>query len=187
MHNSKIEYKKQIDSIANYNIDALISWIFDLRKIERLISLKLYNLGKTFYNKVNNPRKDDMLWNNLSKKDKEVVALNRASLHNKLLKYEETKVEYTKLLEEFISFLKSKNIKITVIVFPASVEYTNNILPELKAEFQLVLDYLKVNDVKILDLRDYAQEFNDLDYWDADHLNSNGEKKVTNIIKSIIN
>lgn len=182
-HNSKEDCVLEPDSICTCDIDILISSIFDLKKIECFIFEKLYNLeNKTFRQVVDDMQK----WEKLSKEDKENVALNRANVHNKMFKYNNTKLEYSILLKDFISYLKDKNIKLTVIVFPTTKQYDDNIITEFKDELESVLNYLRENKASILDLREYSEEFDDSDFVDSDHLNSNGKIKATKIINSIL-
>ena len=182
-HNSKEDFVLEPNSICDYNMDMLISSIFDLKKIEHFIFKKLYDLEDKTCRQVLGNMKE---WQYLSKEDKENVALNRAIVHNKMFKYDNTKLEHSILLKEFVSYLKNKNIKLTVIVFPTTKQYYDNIMTEFKDELELVLDYLKENEAFVLDLREYSEEFNDSDFLDSDHLNSNGKIKATKIINSII-
>lgn len=184
-HNSNENYESNLKSIEDYGVDILISSIFNLQKIEKFIAKNLYNIGKTYYNEITNPR-ETIKWSEMSDEDKKYVGLNRAFVHNKMFKYEETKIEHEILLKDFVEFLKNNDVKLTVIVFPTTKQYSDNIIVELKEELETVLRYLKDSEVNVLDLREYSHEFCDLDFEDSDHLSSHGEEKATRIINSLL-
>ena len=183
IHNSKlcnIQYPKILNDL---DIDFLIKSIFDMNKIEKYLDTQIYSKNKSYYNDIINPRPKHIDWMSFSETDKEIIGKDRADLHNKLFKYEDTKKEYAKLFYNFFNFLKERDIEPIVIVFPTTKYYSKNIKMEFKEEFESIIYGLKEKSIKLIDLRKYDSEFSNLDFWDSDHLNEVGAIKATNYIK----
>lgn len=183
VHNSNLNNFNNLEVLNDLDIDFLIKSIFDMNKIEEYLEVQIYSNNKMYYNDTLNPRRKHINWMGFSEADREIIGKDRAELHNKLLKYEDTKKEYTKLLYEFFDFLKEYNIELIVVVFPTTKYYSENIDIEFKTEFKSILSILNEKSIKLIDLRKYNDEFNNLDFWDSDHLNETGAIKATNYIK----
>lgn len=186
VHNSKLTNIPLPETIGDFDLDIVLKNILDIDKVEECIENYIYKKNTNYYNKEINPRRTDTIWNDFSKENKELIGLDRATQHNKLFKYEDTKLEYSKILQEFIEFMENRNIELVMVIFPTTEYYSKNILVEFKNEFNEVLEYIKSKSIKVIDLRIYCQEFNDSDFEDSDHLNELGAIKATNYIKSEI-
>lgn len=183
IHNCKDKDMPQIDNLNTLGVDILLKTIFDLEKVESHFDSILYEKNNTYYNEQLNPRNKTFIWSNLSIEQKNEYGKYRADQHNKLYQYENTKKEYTKLLDEFIEFLHSNNVELKCVVFPTTKYYEDNISTEFKNEFAEIIDNLKAKNIKVIDLRLKNEFFTDEDFADADHLNDLGAVKATNFIK----
>lgn len=183
IHNSTLNNIQYPNRLSDLDVDFLIKSIFDINKIEEYFDVKIYSKNKRYYNDTVNPRQNYTNWMGSSETDKEIVGKNRADLHNKLFKYEDTKEEYSKLFYEFFNFLKEYNVEPIVVVFPTTEYYSKNISIEFKEEFKTVINSLEEKAIQVIDLRKYNNEFNNLDFGDSDHLNEAGAIKATKYIK----
>lgn len=183
IHNSKLHNIDSPKTLKDFDLDILIANIFDMEKIEKHFNSQIYNKCKNYYNEIANPRKSHIKWEDFSRYEKELIGLDRANQHNKLFKYEDTKLEYSSILNDFLEFIDSRNIELIIVVFPNTRYYSNHIVPEFKREFDEVIERFKNKSIRIIDLRKYEDKFNDSDFWDSDHLNESGAVKATNYIK----
>ena len=183
IHNSKLCNIQNPKKLSDLNADFLVKSIFDINKVEEYLSFQIYSKNKMYYNNTVIPIYKHTNWMNFSEIDKEIIGKNRADLHNKLFKYEETKKEYTKLFYEFFNFLKEYNVEPIVVVFPTTEYYSKNISAEFKEEFEMVINSLEEKAIQVIDLRKYDSEFSNVDFADSDHLNDVGAIKATNYIK----
>lgn len=182
-HNSKEEHMLKISNLETLGVDILLKTIFDLEKVESYFGLKLYEKYNIFYNKDLNPRILTYKWSELKEDIKYKYSEYRAEQHNKLYQYENTKEEYTKLLNQFLEFLNENNVELKCVVFPTTKYYEKKISKEFKKEFAEIIKYLKEKNIKVIDLRLKNEYFTDEDFADADHLNDLGAIKATNFIK----
>lgn len=114
------------------------------------------------------------------------IGKNRASDHNRMLKYQNTVNENLMILDKFINMLLLKDIKPIIVVFPASVYYRRYQDEEFSISYY--------NNIEKL-LEKYEFQFIDLfndnnfsldDFVDLDHLNKKGAIKMTNIINEYL-
>ncbi|WP_238916546.1 D-alanyl-lipoteichoic acid biosynthesis protein DltD [Clostridium sp. YIM B02555] len=101
--------------------------------------------------------------------------------------------EYPKTVEEnicifknYLKFLKDKNIKPVVVVFPASKHYTQYFSDRIENEFHEIINMVrKEYDFQYIDYFK-SNLFEDNDFKDVSHLNLYGAKKFTEILNEII-
>lgn len=160
--------------------------IFDIQNI-----LDIYTQGEYLKGYFHNerPRKkyatkiwDDKSkeWYQLSIGEKEEAGKQRASLHNKNIKRENSLLENVKLFQDFLRFCGSKNINLLLVVTPSTPYYLNCLLPDFKLIFYNILNEVD----SVIHLLDLAEDttFLDEDFNDTDHLNKKGAQKLTQII-----
>lgn len=160
--------------------------IFDIQNI-----LDLYTQGEYLKGYFHNerPRKiyatkmwDDKSkeWNQLSIDEKEEAGKRRASLHNKIIKRENSLLENLKHFQDFLRFCDSENINLLLVVTPSTPYYFNHLLPDYKSKFYDILNEID----GIIHLLDLAEDtaFLDEDFIDTDHLNEKGAQKLTQLI-----
>lgn len=126
----------------------------------------------------------DKKWIDLPDHYKNYYAQYRTNSHNKLLKYRETFEENKKIFKNIVDMLKIYNISLIVIIPPFSMNYLSNIDDKHKIALLEVMRELSIYDC-FIDMNEYHL-FKDEDFWDPDHLNSQGGKKITKILRSII-
>ena len=119
-------------------------------------------------------------WYQLSIKEKIEVGKQRAAVHNKAIKRENSLLENVKLFQDFLRFCDSENINFLLVVTPSTLYYLNCLLPEFKSTFYDVLDEVD-GDIHLLDLA-HDTRFLEEDFNDTDHLNDKGARKLTQII-----
>ncbi|WPC41051.1 hypothetical protein [Clostridium sp. JS66] len=97
--------------------------------------------------------------------------------------YPETVKENTKILQDYISLLKSKKITPIIVACPTSSYYYEKFSPRIKEEFEKIINKIKEEfDVEILDYFD-SKIFLKEDFYDVSHLNKNGTMKFTKLLK----
>lgn len=126
----------------------------------------------------------DKKWIDLPDYYKNYYAQYRTNSHNKLLKYRATFEENKKIFKNIVDMLKKYNISLIVIIPPFSKNYLSNIDDKHKSVLLEVMKELSIYDC-FIDMNDYHL-FKDEDFWDPDHLNSQGGKKFTKFLRSII-
>lgn len=112
--------------------------------------------------------------------------IQRVQLHchekNKSLVYN------IKLLHEFFSICKEKKIKILLITLPTRKEYYQNIKYNIQKERDsLSRIFMKKYDFITYHNLEKDTSFISIDFWDQDHLNSIGAKKMSIILNEKIN
>ncbi|WML35481.1 hypothetical protein [Clostridium sp. OS1-26] len=96
--------------------------------------------------------------------------------------YPETVKENTKILQEYISLLKSKKITPIIVVCPTSRYYYEKFSPRIKEEFEKIINKIKEEfDVEVFDYFD-SNIFLKEDFYDVSHLNKNGTMKFTKLL-----
>lgn len=173
----RLELNKVVDN-------NLIRYLFNLEFLDKYFKSLVYIENNSYYNKRFSREITSILHrvklSCISSDEKYEIGKNRAEQHNKLLKYNETYKEYRDIFYKFIEFLKSKNIKIIIIVFPTTKYYSEFLDEGYKKEFYNVINNIK--DKSDIELIDFSEEniFNEEDFSDVDHLNEKGAVKVTN-------
>lgn len=76
--------------------------------------------------------------------------------------------------------------KLIVVILPTTKYYYENISKELIEELDNIIKYLSERFIKIVDLREYIDKFDGLDFIDVDHLSEKGSIKATNYLKQLI-
>ncbi|ADL53921.1 hypothetical protein [Clostridium cellulovorans] len=103
-----------------------------------------------------------------------------------LKNYPKTVAENIKILNEYIEFLKEKNVTPYIIILPTSKYYYYHLSERITNEFRLIIEEIsKKKDVKVYDYFN-SNIFNDDDFYDAAHLNRIGARKFTELINSEI-
>ncbi|WP_348623702.1 hypothetical protein ABFT51_24945 [Paenibacillus peoriae] len=101
--------------------------------------------------------------------------------------YPSTVLKNIEILREIISRLQSKNIKPILVVCPTSKYYYNFFSSRIKKDFKenikKIMDDFKVD---LIDLFE-SDSFDDNDFYDVSHLNKEGSKKFTLILKRYLN
>lgn len=101
--------------------------------------------------------------------------------------YPETVKEYTKILNEYLEFLKNNHIEATIVVFPLTKYYSSNFPKRLKEEFYGIVNKAQMKyNFKFLDYSE-NHDFKDDEFYDVSHLNSKGAKRFSALLdKEII-
>ncbi|USB32835.1 hypothetical protein [Paenibacillus sp. YPG26] len=100
--------------------------------------------------------------------------------------YPDTVLLNKRILTEMIRLLKRHNIKPILLVCPTSKYYQEHFSKRIKTEFEeLISDIRNEDDIDILDFFS-SEEFIDQDFYDVSHLNSQGSKKLTSMLKSYL-
>ena len=105
---------------------------------------------------------------------------------NSSMYYEDTRRENEKIFEEYILFLKGKNIMPIIVICPASKYYRENFNYKKKDEYYNILNKFKNKyNFQVIDYFE-SNLFEDDDFWDYSHLNGKGAEKFTKILKKEI-
>lgn len=96
--------------------------------------------------------------------------------------------ENTMIFEEIAEFCQQRNIKLIVLTFPGVESYNANMNQKQfirTKEFGEFLEstYFNCNYYNFLDNPNFVSE----DFFDGDHLNAQGAKKMTKLVNSILN
>lgn len=100
--------------------------------------------------------------------------------------YPETVKENEQIFVDYIKLLKENNIKPIVVVFPVSKYYSKYFSKRIKDEFYTIINKVREeNDFQFIDCFE-SDKFDDDDFYDVSHLNSNGATKFTRILNDTI-
>lgn len=125
-------------------------------------------------------------WAMLDEKGKIEYATNRTKNgHNKHINHTESRKENEQILHDMIKFLNENDIKTYFFITPYTRYYNDLICPEYMPDILTALDQLEWP-VEFLDMNDYAEEFDDSDFLDSDHLNLRGAHKATALLNGFI-
>lgn len=104
------------------------------------------------------------------------------------MNYPNTKIENEEIFEKLIRMLNYENIIPIIVILPTSEYYYKHFEDDFqKNKFYEVLGKLDEKyDFKILDYFKSTM-FENTDFWDYSHLNKNGRRKFTEIIKKELN
>lgn len=111
----------------------------------------------------------------------------RTASHNKFYKYAATVEENRALFSGFLQAMNKRGLQLLFFVPPAAKYYRDCLDPNLKLEFYKYLNPLKEYcDFKIVDLLD-SDIFRDEDFFDYDHVNDQGAKKLgERLVKELV-
>ena len=125
------------------------------------------------------------LYSDMHTRDDETNNLLSASFtegHNKFHRYEETVKENIQLFEEFLKDMKERNIQVLVYVPPATHYYQKHTsIESIQSYNKLMKPLQEKHRFQFIDLFD-SPEFTLDDFYDFDHLNDQGARKLGEII-----
>lgn len=150
-----------------------------------------YDINKRIADKIFRKNADgnyDFKWNITTLKDCEDIqntGKKQAELDcNK--NHQKTVKENTQIFKDYLQLLKQYNIKPIVAVYPATKYYTDYFSKKIEDEFHSIISEVK----KEYDFQyiDYFRSdlFNNDDFQDVSHLNSQGAEKFTKILNEEI-
>lgn len=164
-----------------------------------LLPVKEY-FWNIFTNNVNKDYFSDVLtrqvvcgyWENkdfIDNNKKKLHAEERASHHNKLLKYKKTLNENMQILRELIIFTNLNKIELSIVVFPVSSFYSSHLDKRFKEQFYKFFKSISDSgyNIKLIDMFTSNEINEDKDIIDYDHLSESGALKITEILNRLIN
>ncbi|WP_160675931.1 hypothetical protein [Clostridium sp. C8-1-8] len=113
----------------------------------------------------------------------EKIAIGKENVRKDSLKnYPITVEENKKILNDYIDFLKARNITPYIIICPTSKYYHPYLSERISSEFKSVIEEISYN--KAVRVYDYfnSDMFSESDFYDTAHLNRIGARKFTNLI-----
>lgn len=126
-----------------------------------------------------------IIWNTLSEEEKKNAAIKRTFDHNRMRKYEQTRMENGKLVKEMVEYLYRNDIVPVFVIFPFTTWYNEYVDKDFKTDIYNTLDSLSWP-VEFLDMNDCEGIFTDTDFLDTDHMNKKGARKATEILNEFI-
>jgi len=118
--------------------------------------------------------------------EKLTLAKNRAEHHNRAIKYKETKEENTRILSDFLEYLKKKNVKVVIVNFTATSYYRQFLKDHFVEEYKEIITRLReIHNFDFIDLNEYSC-INDNDFTDFDHFGDSGAIKVSEILNQYL-
>lgn len=118
-------------------------------------------------------------WAELSKEEKDEFGKRRGEMHNYLEEHTRSFEENKILLNNVVSLLNEKSIRMIVVVTPFTPEYRKYVSPTMKSSFFHLMNDAHVPEV--IDFNDdrYVTKYCNEDFLDTDHLNENGAEKFS--------
>lgn len=190
---SKLETSVEAWRVKNYEIYFGINNSYKIQDHSEILSNNLKtNLSRlySFYFKDDNNINSSKLgwgtaYNSKTKKDLEKTGKISAERHT--IKNDQYVNENIKILESIIKFAKVKGVEIILLSSPAYKTYTRNLD---KHQLSQTIDTVK----KIVNLSSNViylnlltdDEFTENDFYDADHLNEFGTKKLSLKLDSVL-
>ena len=177
--------------IKNYEIYSGIDVVKDVRAHTEILSsnfkINLERLYKNYIANVSTSYCTSLGWAanyNATSNSAALTAsgINRAKYHTAISK-EDLLNENIAMLRSIIEFAKRKSIKVILFTSPCYKTYTANLKPEQLSRTLAEIEKLKseFSNVSYINLlRDSS--FLESDFFDANHLNHTGARKLTNII-----
>ncbi|MFR1908479.1 MAG: chemotaxis protein [Clostridium neonatale] len=96
--------------------------------------------------------------------------------------YPETVKENIEILKKYLTLLNNNNIKAIIVVCPTSKYYFKYYPQRLKDEFNTIIEMIK-KEYKFQYMNYFESDlFDDKDFYDVSHLNSDGANKFTKIL-----
>ena len=169
----------------------LIDYIFNLEYLHKYFIDLIYRENNGYFNK--NLRREmisilqGVKLSDINEDEKYRLGEFRASQHNDLSKYTETKKEYNLIFNDFINFLEGKGVEPVIVVFPTTKYYSKFINETYKDEFYKIIDGIKEKyTVKLVDFSK-IDIFEEDDFIDFDHMSESGCIKITHELNKILN
>ncbi|MFR3556917.1 MAG: hypothetical protein ACLTUN_00175 [Paraclostridium sordellii] len=169
----------------------LIDYIFNLEFLHKHFIDLIYRENNGYFNK--NLRREmisilqGVKLSDINEDEKYRLGEFRASQHNDLSKYTETKKEYNCIFNDFINFLEEKGVEPVIVVFPSTKYYSKFINETYKDEFYKIIDGIKEKyTVKLVDFSK-IDIFEEDDFIDFDHMSESGCIKITHELNKILN
>lgn len=136
----------------------------------------LYNLFKD---------NSESWWDDMVSKamDKDAIERDKWIVERDCCKdYPETVQENIRILREYISLLKSKEIIPIIVTCPTSKHYYSKFSLRIKEEYMELMNIIKNEfDIQVFDYFE-SNAFSDEDFYHVSHLNKNGAKKFTMLL-----
>lgn len=169
----------------------LLDYIFNLEFLDNHFIDLRYRENNGYFNKV---LKREMIstlngvkLSNIIEDERYRLGEIRASKHNNLYKYTETKEEYNCIFNEFINFLEQKGVEPVIVVFPTTKYYSKFINKTYEVEFYKIINVIKEKyKVKLIDFSK-TDIFEEDDFMDFDHMAESGAIKITHELNKILN
>lgn len=127
-----------------------------------------------------------LVWKNANQAERQKYALHRASRHNRLIESDECLSENRIWINKLAEHCESNHQELYVIIPPFTKEYEQCINPDMKNTLLKELENMPYP-VHFNDLNDTVWDgiFDENDFFDMDHLNDNGARKLTSIINEL--
>ncbi|CEO31505.1 D-alanyl-lipoteichoic acid biosynthesis protein DltD [Paraclostridium sordellii] len=190
-HNSEELDTIEISNLRNTLNNNLIEYIFNLEFLDEHFIDLLYRENNGYFNKNMSREMISVLrgvkLSSIIEDEKYRLGEIRASQHNDLSKYTETKKEYNLIFNDFINFLEEKGVEPVIVVFPTTKYYSKFINETYKEEFYKIIDGIKEKyTVKLVDFSK-IDIFEEDDFIDFDHMSESGCIKITHELNKILN
>lgn len=173
-------------TIAKYRIQRYINYFEDYHNNKDIIGVNITksffekNTKISYYDEMNKVKSNTIMKRN---DENQIYEATRNSQMN----YKDTRKEYVKIFENYLSFLKDNEIKPIIVVCPASDEYRKyfNIKINRKKFYDIIFSFKNRYDFDVLDYF-CDDNFKEDDFWDYSHLNGKGRKKLTGLLSNDI-
>ena len=190
-HNAEKVDIIEISNLRKVLKNDLLDYIFNLEFLDKHFIDLIYRENNGYFNKVLKREMISMLngvkLSDISEDEKYRIGEFRASQHNDLYKYTETKKEYNCIFNEFISFLEEKGVEPVIVVFPATKYYRKFINKTYEDEFYKIIKGIrKKYEVRLIDFSK-LDIFEEDDFIDVDHMGEPGAIKITHELNKILN
>lgn len=126
-----------------------------------------------------------IIWDTLSEEEKKNTAIQRTFDHNRMRKYEQTRIENGEIVKTIVEYLHEHNIMPIFVIFPFTKWYNQYIDKDFKTDIYDLLDGISLP-VEFLDMNDCEGIFTDADFMDTDHMNKTGALKATEILNEFM-
>ena len=123
-------------------------------------------------------------WALLESGEKERIGRLRAERHNRLIRHREIYEENCEILQDMLKKVYGAGIPIYIVIPPFTPYYRENLDSRYQTELLEALDQMPVP-VEYYDLNE-TELFKEEDFFDSDHLNDLGARKLTMLIKQMI-
>ncbi|CEK31774.1 putative chemotaxis response regulator [[Clostridium] sordellii] len=189
-HNSEKVDTIEISNLINTLNNNVIEYIFNLDFLHKHFIDLIHRENNGYFNK--NLRREmisilqGVKLSSISETEKYRLGEIRASQHNDLSKYTETKKEYNLIFNDFINFLEEKGVEPVIVVFPTTKYYSKFINKTYENEFYKIIDGIKEKyTVKLVDFSK-MDIFEEDDFIDFDHMSEAGCIKITHELNKIL-
>lgn len=192
-HNSKDDLNKYDLKGNIYAIPLEIRDIFNEQFSEYILEKALYDISdyKDYFNEfytreLRIKENANILGKQMSLEEKIKHIEDVSNTHNKFFRYKNVENENKLILRDLMNFLDKNNVKLTLVIFPMPELYRELVGTSYEKLFYSYIKELSFDfDFSFIDL--YADNrFDYSDFGDGHHLNIDGAKKATSIIKEKI-